>query len=305
MTHSPADTTLLSRLSTLLPDTYQSPDEDIQPVSMGSAALKFNPDGTVAWNEIWGSFCHLAMAGGPPHKGTLLEAATQAEIHADPGRHRQVLEELCRAIPLVTRLEAEPSRTPGWVRVDCPSEAMAGWLARAIVMENVSAHCAGSVLSLPAGPSYRLEKEIKNVVTVIAKTCHYWRDHTTPARQQTIANLLARMNRESPLLQPALPGFGFEPRPHHALAQQIAAAIQATTPLRASHHTYPGWLGLDCRTVPAAIRIMRLLVASNILSRREDTTLFLPVNPGIDPRGKTAAQTLLQTYRLTAAPAVV
>jgi sirohydrochlorin cobaltochelatase len=33
------------------------------------------------------------------------------------------------------------------------------------------------VLFLPAGPTFRLDKEIKNVVTVIAKTHHYWKEH--------------------------------------------------------------------------------------------------------------------------------
>lgn len=303
MTQSPDDTRLFeilqTRLSTLLPDSYQSPTQDVQPVSMGSAALKFNPDGTVAWNEIWGSFCHLAMAGGPPHKGTLLEPGTYTEIHADPGRHRQVMDEICRGIHLAAGLDAEPSRAETWVRVDCLSEAMAGWLTRTIVMENVSTRCQGAVLFLPAGPAYRLEKEIKNVVTVIAKTCHYWRDHMRPARQQAIAGLFVEMNRDHPLLQPALPGFDFQPGSHHA--REIHHAIQSAIPLALTHHAYAGWLGLDCRTVSAAICMMRLLVAANLLSRREETTVFLPVNPVTDPGGRTVVQALAKTYRLASA----
>jgi len=30
---------------------------------------------------------------------------------------------------------------------------------------------------LPAGPAFRLDKEIKNVITVVAKTHHYWTEH--------------------------------------------------------------------------------------------------------------------------------
>jgi sirohydrochlorin cobaltochelatase len=33
------------------------------------------------------------------------------------------------------------------------------------------------VLFLPAAPSFTLDKEIKNVVTVVAKTHHYWTEH--------------------------------------------------------------------------------------------------------------------------------
>ena len=74
------------RLRTMLPEEYQDCYEDVQPVSMGSAGLKYGSDGKVAWNEMWATFCDLAMAGGPPHKGTLLEPGAQAEIdaNADP-----------------------------------------------------------------------------------------------------------------------------------------------------------------------------------------------------------------------------
>lgn len=34
----------------------------------------------------------------------------------------------------------------------------------------------------PAGPSFRLEREIKNAVTVAAKTAHYWQEHLAGAQ---------------------------------------------------------------------------------------------------------------------------
>ena len=83
-----------ARLKTLLPEEYRECYEDVQPVSMGSAGLKFDSEGRVAWNEIWGSFCDLAMAGGPPHRGKLLEPATKAEIDADRAGYRNVINEL-------------------------------------------------------------------------------------------------------------------------------------------------------------------------------------------------------------------
>src|SRR6201996_5126330 len=96
-----ADYELLeARLKTLLPEEYQDSYEDVQPVSMGSAGLKYGSDGHVAWNEIWGSFCDLAMAGGPPHRGTLLEPATKAAIDQEPERYSQVVNELCRGVEM-------------------------------------------------------------------------------------------------------------------------------------------------------------------------------------------------------------
>src|ERR1700756_4383730 len=106
---------LEARLRTMLPEEYQDRYDDVQPVSMGSAGLKYDPYGKVAWDEIWGSFCDLAMAGGPPHKGTLLEAATRADIDLDRAHYRQVVDELCRGIQMVTGLAAEPSSISGWI----------------------------------------------------------------------------------------------------------------------------------------------------------------------------------------------
>ena len=74
------------RLRAILPEEYQDAYEDVQPVSMGSAGLKYGADGKVAWNEIWATFCDLAMAGGPPHRGTLLEPGSRAAIDAQPDR---------------------------------------------------------------------------------------------------------------------------------------------------------------------------------------------------------------------------
>src|SRR5688572_32734670 len=110
---------------------------------MGSAGLKYGNDGRGAWNAMWASFCDLAMAGGPPHKGMLLEPAPRAEIDANPDRYADVVEEICRGIGMVTYLDAQPSPTAGWIRVDCLGDATASWLLRAVVMENVSACSEG------------------------------------------------------------------------------------------------------------------------------------------------------------------
>jgi sirohydrochlorin cobaltochelatase len=287
---------LEARLRTILPEEYQDSYDDIQPVSMGSAGLKYGRDGRVAWDEIWGSFCDLAMAGGPPHKGTLLEPGRKEEIDTQPDRHREVVDEISRGITMVTGLCAEESPVSGWVRMYCTSAAMAGWLARAIVMENVSANFKGLALHLPAGPAYRLEKEIKNVVTVIAKTCHYWREHTSPARHQAIADLLRAMELESPLVQAPLFDHDLRPDRRQVVCSKIAESIHQVIGLRSSNHQYGGWLGLDCRDIRAAIWMMRVLVVSNVLSRREGTVVFVPLNPATDPKGETVVRILVRAH---------
>ncbi len=265
---------LESRLKTMLPEQYQECYEDVQPVSMGSAGLKYGEDGKVAWDEIWGSFCDLAMAGGPPHKGALLEPGSRAEIEAQPERYREVVDEICRGIKMVTDIPAEASPDPGWVRLDCESYGMAGWLARAIVMENVSVRCDGTFIELPAGPNYRVEKEIKNVITVIAKTCHYWLDHMWAGQQRDVGNLFAVMAADFPLVQPVS-------TTDEALRDKIAIDIEQATGLRASDKRSAGWVGFECPDVHAAIWLMRALVVSNVLARREGTVLFVPVSAAV------------------------
>lgn len=287
---------LEGRLKTLLPAAYQETYERVQPVSMGSAGLKYDAEGAVAWDQIWGSFCDLAMAGGPPHKGTFLEPGREDAINADFGRYDTVVEEICRGIKLVTGLRAYASPTPGWVSVTCTGDTMADWLLRAIVMENVAARRAGAVLELPAAPHFRIEKEIKNVITVIAKTCHYWLGHVPLAQQRDIGDLFMRMMFDLPLVEPGDATDDGSAARLSQLASRIAARIERETGLRRSAQTSAEWLGFDCRDVPSAVWMMRALVASNVLSRRENRTLFVPVNPSTDPTGALVSHAVVRVH---------
>jgi sirohydrochlorin cobaltochelatase len=288
------------RLRVILPEEYQDSYEDLQPVSMGSASLKYGADGRVAWNDIWATFCDLAMAGGPPHKGTLLEPGSRVQIDAQPDLYEQVTGEIRRGVTMVTDLEARLSPTSGWVRVACLSEGMAGWLVRAIVMENVAARADGAMLDLPAAPHFRLEKEIKNVVTVIAKTCHYWIGHLPRAQQLAIADMFSSMGSDSPLLEPALSSDGWPDDTLNTISTTMAGIIEADTGLRASGPRYTGWLGVESPSVRAAVWMMRALVVNNVLSRREGTVLFVPVSPAEDPDGEIVARTLVRIHTLAA-----
>src|SRR6187402_1223866 len=116
-----------ARLKILLPPAYADSYETLNPAPMKSAGLKFDLQGEVAWSEIWGSFCDLALAGGPPHKGALLGPASAGDVDA---------------------------------------------------------RATGTMLDLPVAPSFRLDREIKNVVTVSAKTSHYWLEHMPRAQQR-------------------------------------------------------------------------------------------------------------------------
>ncbi|MCS7023281.1 MAG: hypothetical protein NZV14_00640 [Bryobacteraceae bacterium] len=288
---------LEQRVKTLLPQTYQDRYEEIEPVSMGSAPLKYGADGKVAWDEIWQSFCDLAMAGGPPHKGKLLEPGTTAEILAQPEQYSKVVAEICRGIRLVAELSAQRAAADGWIRVECETSTKAQWLARAITMENISARYEEDGLELPAAASYRVEKEIKNVITSVAKTCHYWEDHMWSSQQKRIGELFARMMQESPFLQPARHGW-VAVEDIECEREQVRRCIEARTALRASPHRYFSWIGFDCPDQRAAVWMMRALVAFNLLSRREGLTLFVPLDPVVDGEGVAVTSAVTAVYEL-------
>lgn len=164
----------------MLPPRYQN-GASVSAEPMGAADLVYDAEGKVAWNEIWGDFCDLALAGGPPHRGTLLEPVSAEAAAANPAAYERVVQEIERGISMVTGLPVVKSTSPGWVGMECSSEAMALWLLRAIIVENVSVRREGVTLFFPAGPDFRLEAEIKNVITVVAKTHHYWQEHAQTA----------------------------------------------------------------------------------------------------------------------------
>jgi hypothetical protein len=231
----------------------------------------------------------------------LLEPGSEAEIDSQYGRYDAVADEICRGIRMTTGLRSYMSPVPGWVSVTCLGDAMAGWLLRAIIMENVAARCRGAILELPAAPHFRLEKEIKNVITVMAKTCHYWLGHMPRDQWQAIAELFVTMASESPLVEPDLSG----ERNDGKHAAKVAALIHQHTGLRRSDQAYPGWLGVECSNVRGAVWMMRALVATNVLSRREGTVLFVPLNAATDPDGTIVATAVARVYRYTSERGVV
>src|SRR4051794_23547509 len=83
-----------SKINAYLPPQYAHCYASVSPNSMGSAGLIYGPGGKVAWNQIWTTFCELALAGGPPHRGKLLEPVPGEEVAAEPARYAAVVAEI-------------------------------------------------------------------------------------------------------------------------------------------------------------------------------------------------------------------
>ena len=166
-----------TRMNDLLPNEYRGRTDEVSPNSMGSASLFVDDTGRVPWDKIWTSFCDLALAGGPPHRGKLLEAVTREEVGNQFEDYLVVVAEIRRGVELVTGMPTFESEVPGWVGIRCQNEAMAIWMMRAIITENVMVRREGCNLFVPAGPGFQIKREIKNVITSVAKTHHYWLHH--------------------------------------------------------------------------------------------------------------------------------
>ncbi len=145
---------------------------------MGSAPFTWRDDGRPDWAAMWTSFCDLALYGGPPHRGEAqaLRAGPDADAPVARAEMPASLAEIRRGIWETTGLFAEPAER-GWMAVTCQSPKMAAWLCATIILENVAARCEEERLLVPASASFSIEDEVKSVVTVVAKTHHYWEQH--------------------------------------------------------------------------------------------------------------------------------
>ena len=155
-----------------------APPAPAGPGAMSSAPFAWRRDGRPDWAAMWTTFCDLALHGGPPQRGPG-EALRAPEAPAEgptASPAPQILAELRRGILETTGLDAAPG-DPGWIVIGCESRRMAGWLCAAIILENVEARVEGTRLLLPAGPDFLLEDQVRSVITVVAKTHHYWREH--------------------------------------------------------------------------------------------------------------------------------
>ncbi|MGC3972195.1 MAG: hypothetical protein QM775_34095 [Pirellulales bacterium] len=102
---------LEAKINALLPPRYVGCFEDVSPSSMGSASLRYDSQGRVVWGEIWTTFCHLALAGGPPHRGRLLGPVSSDEVSASRESYDAVVAELQLRAQIMRRNSVELSES--------------------------------------------------------------------------------------------------------------------------------------------------------------------------------------------------
>ncbi|WP_337174843.1 hypothetical protein [Paludisphaera sp.] len=278
------------RLNEFLPPRYQHCYGEVPPTSMGSASLKYDEYGRVAWGEIWTTFCDLALAGGPPHRGTLLEPPSAEEVAADPDGQARILAEVDRALGLATGVGTLPGYAPGWIGVPCAAEDEATWLQFAVTAENVSARRRGRTLQLPVGPNFRPEKEIKNLVVALAKSLHYWDGHLTDSQQRMA---------EHEAWEPATAAEAAADPARYAEAEAAIEAAFRAVGLPTSPRRHAGWIGVETEDEEAAVWLLRAVLVERVPARREENVLFLPVEAAADAeRSGRVAGAFLKAWEL-------
>jgi hypothetical protein len=152
------------------------PPAPISAAPMSAAEFVWREDGRPDWAVMWEGFCDLALYGGPPHRGEA-SALHAVEAPVPLTGEEPMIAEIRRGVWETTGLFAEPADEPGWIAVTCHSRKMAAWLCASIILENVDARCEEERLFLPASPDFDLKDQVKSIVTVLAKTNHYWQAH--------------------------------------------------------------------------------------------------------------------------------
>ena len=158
--------------------TVFQPRPAVSAAPMSAAEFIWREDGRPDWAAMWTGFCELALYGGPPHRGE--ESTLRAPESTPPLTEgdAEMLAEIRRGIWETTGLYAEiDPDEPGWIAVTCHSRKMAAWLCASIILETVEARFDEERLFLPASPDFNLKNEVKSVITVLAKTVHYWQAH--------------------------------------------------------------------------------------------------------------------------------
>lgn len=166
--------------------TNVMPDQTPSNAPMSAAPMQYNADGSVAWGDMWTTFCTLAQDGGPPHRGDGDAIPAQTNVNPNDSNYSFAVSEICRGIRETTGLEAHAGEI-GWIAVQCPIVGQAQWLAGAIRLENVAARHDDLTVFVPVSHIFTLKGEIKSVITVVAKTVHYWNDHLPPQVKQSYA----------------------------------------------------------------------------------------------------------------------
>ncbi len=128
---------------------------------------------------MWDSYCALALDGGPAHRPTLLDFSAEVESAEayDFYTEMDVAREIVRGIYEVSGRESVHGM-PHTIMVFCRTSEEAIWMVGAMTAEGVGCRRFSELaIELPVRAEWTVEKEVKNVITAVAKCTHYWDQH--------------------------------------------------------------------------------------------------------------------------------
>ena len=143
------------------------------PEYMKAAEIIYDQNGNPEWNKMWNSFCNLAAEGGPSHRDNLHRISFPEKNFV---YDETIKNEIARGLRLLNA-NVKEINNKGEIYIDLIFPNKAKWFRNIIDLENVAAKQKGKYLILPWSGNYKIDKEVKSLMTVWGKASHYWREH--------------------------------------------------------------------------------------------------------------------------------
>lgn len=140
---------------------------------MKAAEMVYDENGNPQWDKMWSVYCNLAAEGGPSHRADVDKISF-------PGNkftyNDSVKSEILRGLTLLNA-KVYKITDIGEIYIDLFFPKKADWFSKIINLENVESKSEDRYLVLPWSGEYKIDKEVKSVVTVWGKASHYWKEH--------------------------------------------------------------------------------------------------------------------------------
>ena len=153
-------------------------------------ALQFRDDGRPDWSDDVAGVLRAGAVrrpAAPRHDGRSRHRPEPVETRSFVD---EMIEEIGRGIEETTGLIARRRREAGCASVRLQAHGRVD--VRDHLLENVDARIEDEVLYVPGDAGFDLKDQVKSVITVVAKTHHYWQEHIANEDGESAARAQAK-----------------------------------------------------------------------------------------------------------------
>ncbi len=115
-------TELEAKINALLPPRYVGCFEAVPPTSMGSAKLRYDSQGRVAWGEIWTTLLPSRARRRAAAPRPLSRAGSAGRSSSVAGTAERRRRGVAASAEAVRRFTAPRRSAPGWIGLDCAAQ---------------------------------------------------------------------------------------------------------------------------------------------------------------------------------------